>query len=183
MIARVFRTRAHAQALRAALSGASAIVLLAGVSLPIGLSPAGLDLTQKTAQAKGGGAGVGPGGNGPPGLSVDHGGGNGNGGGISATSHGDGEDGDHGGKDKLGKFNAANAAGPALLNANPNSTVGQIAIYKQMVEDEEILNFEDAKEYLDTFANKEVTEQVVADLNALLGLDPFVEAVEPDPDE
>ena len=47
------------------------------------------------------------------------------------------------------------------------------AAYQQKVEDEEITNFEQAKAFLDIFANKEVTPDVVAALHDLLDLDPF----------
>ena len=161
MHARTTRSRK----LRSALSGASALVI---VALIFGLPPAGIDAFQKAALAKGDGPGAG----GPP----DHssaggqggGHGNGHGGGLSGASHG--EDEDHIGKYKLGKLNAANAAAPALLNANPDSTVGQTAIYQQMVKDGTIEDFEDAKEFLDMFANKEVTVEVVEALNELLGV-------------
>ena len=136
-----------------------------------------MDPFRNTALAKGDGPGAG----GPP----DHssaggqggGNGNGNGGDLSRARHGD--DDDHIGKYNLGKLNAANAAAPALLNANPDSTVGQIAIYKHRVEDENaderITTFAEAKEFLKTFANKEVTLDVVAALHDLLGLAPFEE--------
>ena len=66
------------------------------------------------------------------------------------------------------------------------------AIYRQRVrdglEDEPaegaITTFEDAKTFLETFANKLVTEGVVATLNELLGLASFEEESEdPDPEE
>ena len=119
--------------------------------------------------------------------------GNGRGGSLSSAGHGNGEDDDHDGhhdgKNKLGKLNAANAADAAFIHANANSTVGQIAIYKQRVldgledepTDESITTFADAKAFLETFANKLVTEGVVATLNELLGLAPFDE--EPEPEE
>ena len=156
---------ARSRAFRAALSGAGALVILAGVALPLGFSPIGMEPSQKTAHAKGGGSGAG----GPP----DHssaggqggGHGNGHGGGLFSAS-----DGYQGAKNKLGKLNAANAAAPALLNANPDSTVGQIAAYKQMVEIGNIKNFDGAKFFLVTFANKDVTMDVVEALNDLLGV-------------
>lgn len=171
MDARTPRSRARARALRATLSGVSALVLLAAVALPVGFSPSGVDPFQKAAHAKGGGPGAG----GPPDHSNagGNGGGNGNGhgGGLTSTGH-DGEDGHE--KDKLGKFNAANASLTGLRNANPDSTVGQLYLYKQKVEAGEITDFEGAKGFLETFANKLVTEQVVDALNELLGLgEPF----------
>ncbi|MCH8225067.1 MAG: hypothetical protein IIC97_04265 [Chloroflexi bacterium] len=193
MNARTPRSRVRARALRAALCGTSALVLLAGVALPVGFSPSSMEPFQKAAHAKGGGGG----GGGPPDHSNAGGNGNGRGGSLSSAGHGDGEDDDHDGhhdghhdgKNKLGKLNAANASPTALLNANANSTVGQIAIYKQRVldgledepTDETITTFADAKAFLETFANKLVTEGVVATLNELLGLAPFDE--EPEPEE
>lgn len=188
MDARTPLYRVGPRALRVALFGASALVILAGAALPVGFSPSSVDAFQKAAHAKGGGpGGGGPGGNsgvgGPPDHSNAGGNGNGGGGDLSSTGHGDG---DHE-KNKLGKFNAGNAAEAAFRNANPDSTVGQIAIYKKMVEDGEldpdgdgvITTFEGAKTFLETFANKLVTEGVVATLNDLLGLAPF-EAADPE---
>lgn len=54
MDARTPQPRARARALRAALSGVSALVLLAGVALPLGFSPSSLEPFQKAAYAKGG---------------------------------------------------------------------------------------------------------------------------------
>ncbi len=180
MDARTPRSRARARALRVALCGASALVLLAAVALPVGFSPFSVEPFQKAAHAKGGGpgGGVGPGGDGPPGLSGGNGGGNGNGGGVSSAGH-DGEGGHE--KDKLGKFNAGNAAEAAFIHASANSTVGQIAIYRQRVleglevepEGDTITSFQQAIDFLDDFANKMVDEGVVAALNELLGLEPF----------
>ena len=50
---------------------------------------------------------------------------------------------------------------------------GRIESYRQMVVDEEITNFEEAKSFLDTFANKRVNMEDVAALNELLELAPF----------
>ena len=150
---------------RAALFGAGALVLLAGAALPFGLSSFYLEPFQKAAQAKGPGSG----GGGPPDHSNAGGNGNGHGGGVWSASHGgEGYEGP-----KLGKLNAANASLTGLQNANENSTPGQLYIYMHRVEDEDITNFDDAKLFLDTFANKEVTEEVVDALHVLLGLDPF----------
>lgn len=181
MDARTPRSRARARALRATLSGVSALVLLAAVALPVGFSPSGVEPFQKTAHAKGGG----PGAAGPPDHSSaggnGNGHGNGHGGGLTSTGH-DGEDGHE--KDKLGKFNAANASLTGLRNANPDSTVGQLYLYKQkvegMVEGEEITDFDGAKKFLEPFANKELTLEVVNALNELLDLPLFEE---PDPEE
>ncbi len=182
------RFRVRAPGLRAALYGTSALIILAGAVLPLGYSPSSVDPFQKAAHAKGGPGGGGPGGGGPGGGGPpDHsnagGNGNGHGGGISSSGH-DGEDGDHDGKNKLGKLNAGNAADAAFRNANPDSTVGQLAIYKQRVleglEEEPagdtITSFQQAIDYLGTFANKLVDDGVVNALNELLGLgEPFEE--------
>ena len=126
MNARTPRSRVRARALRAALCGASALVLLAAVALPVGFSPSSVEPFQKAAHAKGGG----PGGGGPPDHSNAGGNGNGNGG---LTSSGHHEDGNYDGKNKLSKLNAGNAAQAAFDHANSNSTVGRIAIYKQRI--------------------------------------------------
>ncbi len=181
------RFRVRAPGLRAALYGASALIILASAVLPLGYSPSSIEPFQKAAHAKGGPGGGGPGGNsgvgGPPDHSNAGGNGNGHGGGISSSSH-DGED---GAKNKFGKLNAANAAEAAFINANAASTVGQLAIYRHRVGDEDadepITTLEQAIEYLKTFANRELTEEVVAALNELLGLDPFGLTVERDPEE
>ena len=62
MNARTPRSRVRARALRAALCGTSALVLLAGVALPVGFSPSSVEPFQKAAHAKGGGGGGGGGG-------------------------------------------------------------------------------------------------------------------------
>ena len=171
MDARTPRRRVRARAPRTLLFGASALILLGALALPVGFSPSGVEPFQKAAHAKGGGPGAG----GPPDHSNAGGNGAGNGNGhrgglgnnhVASASHGDGEDDDHDGKNKLGKLNAANAADAAFIHANANSTVGQIAIYKQRVLDgkedgegeDRITTFADAKMFLETFANKLVTE-------------------------
>lgn len=178
------RFRVRAPGLRAALYGTSALIILAGAVLPLGYSPSSVEPFQKAAHAKGGPGGGGPGGNsgvgGPPDHSNAGGNGNGHGGGISSSGD-DGEDDDDDEENKLGNLNAGNAADAAFRNANPDSTVGQIAIYKKMVEDGEldpdgvgvITTIDEAKTFLATFANKLVDDGVVAALNELLGLDPF----------
>ena len=191
------RFRVRAPGLRAALYGTSALIILAGAVLPLGYSPSSVEPFQKAAHAKGGPGGGGPGGGGPGGGGPpDHsnagGHGNGHGGGISSSGTGDGEDDDDDEENKLGKLNAGNAADAAFRNANPDSTVGQIAIYKTIVEDGEldpdgvgvITTIDEAKTFLATFANKLVDDGVVAALNELLGLeDPFGLTVDPDAEE
>ncbi len=154
------RARGRPGTHRAALFGASALILVAGAALPFGFSPDSLEPFQKAAQAKGGGSGAG----GPPDHSNAGGNGGGHGNGKSNSSLGVDGDGNGGGYKgpKLGKFNAANAAEAAFLNASENSTVGQLAIYKEMVETGDITDFDGAKLFLDTFANKLVTEEVRA---------------------
>ncbi len=174
MDARKTRARGRPGTHRAALFGASALILVAGAALPFGFSPDSLEPFQKAAQAKGGGSGAG----GPPDHSNAGGNGGGNGGGHGngglTSSDYDEEDGP-----KLGKLHAGNAAQAAFDHANLYSTVGQIALYKEMVENgiEEgpvegtITTFEQAIDFLDDFANKEVNEAVVNALNELLGLE------------
>ena len=178
MDARKTRARGRPGTHRAALFGAGALILVAGAALPFGFSPDSLEPFQKAAQAKGGGSGAG----GPPdhsnagGNGGGHGNGHGNGnGGLTSSDYDEGEDGYE--KDKLGKFNAANAAEAAFMNANANSTVRQLYIYRHRVDDESadnpITTLEEAIEYLKNFANKELNLEVVNALNELLGLEPF----------
>ncbi len=184
MNARRSHSRAQARVLRTALSGASALVLLAGVALPVGFSPSSVEPFQKTALAKGDGPGASGNGGGPPDHSNagGNGGGHGNGHGGLTSSDYDEEDGDEG--PKLGKLHAGNAAEAAFINANEDSTVGQLALYKAMVVSGEIEDVGDAMDFLmSDFANKLVDEDVVTALNELLGVDFVDVVVEPEPEE
>jgi len=80
----------------------------------------------------------------------------------------------------LGALNAAHASPTARANAAPNSRVGQIAAYERAMQS--ALAIQDparrsaavieARAMLDDAANKPVTREVVARVDALLGLPP-----------
>jgi hypothetical protein len=155
--------------------------------------------------AGGGGGGAGGGGGGPGG---GHGGGHGAaadgpGHGNSAGhghGRGDGVGQGHGrggsaGKDKgqaaasdrgkgsissaLGKLNGAHASPTAMSHANPKSTVGMLASYRDAVQNNTVTTVEQAQEALGKISNKSVSPEVVAAVNDLLGVGPLGEAASP----
>lgn len=163
---------------RSASTFALAMILAAGMTAaPISVSQ-DLSLELADAQAKGGGKGGSNGGNGG-----GKGGGNGNGKGGGNKSAAGGETTGHGksgsapGHNKtksaksgggLGSLSASNASPTARANAAPNSRVGKIAAYEEALA---AGNVEAAAEALGSAANKEITPEVVAQVNANLGIE------------
>jgi len=182
--------------------GATAVPLLFGALLataPIGADQAGHFVSAKVAFARGGNGNGGGNGN-----AGGNGGGNGNAGGNGASSAGGVGSGSDAGSaqsshgalaSSLGALNAAHASLTGLENAAPNSRVGRIATYKEIVAAEDTLadpnaTAEDlaaaqslidglsltgmtpeeaAQSSLDEAANKTVTDQVMDAVNSMLG--------------
>jgi hypothetical protein len=76
-------------------------------------------------------------------------------------------------KVSLGRLNAAHASTQALANAAPNSAVGRIAAYRDVLDVKELdeAAIEDAAKALAAASNKPVTEDTVRALNGLLGIE------------
>jgi hypothetical protein len=80
----------------------------------------------------------------------------------------------------LGSLNAAHASPTARANAAANSRVGQIATYERQFTDAQKIQdpaqraaaLAEARMTLERAANKPVTDDVIAQVNALLGLEP-----------
>lgn len=140
----------------------------------------------------GGGQGGGPGGGHGAGQGAGHGHGNAFGQGVAAAARGErggAEDGHAGGRGsgrgalaaQLGALNAAHASPVARANAAPESRVGMIAAYERAMiqalalppgpeRDAAILAARNTE--LAAAANRPVTAEVVAAVDALLGLPP-----------
>jgi hypothetical protein len=180
--------------MRGRLPGVGRAALVLSLSLGIAALPVAPDLGIATAEARGGGGG-GPGaggpGNGHGGEQGGRGGGNDFGQGVAAAARGDnpgrgeGRGGDRGAlAAQLGALNAAHASPTARANAAPDSRVGMIATYERAMlaalalpatNPQQIAARNDAiaeaLAVLDAAANRgPVTAEVVAEVNALLGL-------------
>ena len=172
-------------------------VLLLGtvlVALPVTLDPVSLAPDLSTAYAEPGGNGGGGGADGGNDGGGGNGGGSGNGGG-NAGGNGNGNAGggasgqaNAGGKSadadladlgnsaaSRGSLNAGHASPTAMDSAAPNSVPGQIGSYRDAIQDGDL---EAAAAALAEASNRDLTQQSVASLNGLIGLDldPAIEA-------
>jgi hypothetical protein len=127
-------------------------------------------LDQSTALAKGGGGGGNGGGN--------NGGGNGGGKGASSSdAAGAGKSAAAAGHNKsetaksasaLGSLNASHASATARAHASPNSQVGKLAAYEAALAEGDL---EAAAAALGSAANKEITPEVVAEVNQNMSIE------------
>ncbi len=154
------------------------------------LSPdRGLLLAEARGGGGGGGQGGGPGGGHGAGQGAGHGHGNAFGQGVAAAARGGAEDGHAAGRGsgrgalaaQLGALNAAHASPVARANAAPESRVGMIAAYERAMiqalalppgpeRHAAILAARNTE--LAAAANRPLTAEVVAAVDALLGLPP-----------
>jgi hypothetical protein len=80
-------------------------------------------------------------------------------------------------KNGLGALNAAHASPTALANASPNSRVGMLGAYAEAVKDGKTA--EEAEKALSSIGNRPVNEDIIKEVNALLGVDFKTEAPPP----
>jgi hypothetical protein len=186
------------RSMRGRCPGIGQAALVVSLSLGIAALPVSPDLGLPAAEARGGGGGGGGPGGGQGGGQGEHGGrggGNDFGQGVAAAARGDapgrgegrgsGEGGGRGDRGalaaQLGALNAAHASPVARANAAPGSRVGLIAAYERAMLDalalppgpERNAAIEAARNAeLAAAANRPLTPEVVAAVDALLGLPP-----------